>query len=103
MRNLQRRVAELIELYRQAEGLDTGSAASSGALASFGAEVLNFSRVGAAPPDHNWQEELGETAFALLVMAASTDVDLQSAMERAVDRYTQVLTEQADATTAAAG
>lgn len=52
-------------------------------------EALNGSAYGrqAFQPPAGWQEELGDTFFALICVANSTDVDLEAALAEVLAKY----------------
>lgn len=52
-------------------------------------EMLKVTRYGRAPfhPPAEWAGELGDVLFALVCVANSTGVDLQQALEAALERY----------------
>lgn len=48
-------------------------------------------------PGSNWSSELADCFFALVCLANSTDVDLEAALARALEKYRARLSEKGDA------
>ena len=62
-------------------------------------EVLTTTDYGRTPfrPSESWREELGDVFFALVCLANSTDVDLENALQQALDKYRERLAQKGDA------
>lgn len=96
---MQRRVAD----FTTRTGLDTSIpfraldlAAETGELAK---EVLKATDYGSDPfaPTDGWADELADTLFALICLANSTGVDLESALDGALAKYAARLAERGEA------
>lgn len=61
-------------------------------------EVLTRTDYGRTPfrPSERWQEELGDVFFALVCLANSTTVDLEEALQQALDKYRERLARKGD-------
>jgi len=100
MRNLefQRKVVEFVKAYKleaSAPSRVLDLVAEVGELAK---EVLTATDYGHTPfqPSKRWHEELGDVLFALVCLANTTDVDLEEALEQALDKYRERLAQKGD-------
>jgi NTP pyrophosphatase (non-canonical NTP hydrolase) len=97
--SLQQRVSEFVEEHGleapiQARTLDLVSEA--GELAK---EVLKGTKYGGQKfePPQGWEDELGDVFFALVCLANSTGVDLETTLESALRKYRGRLGSRSDA------
>jgi NTP pyrophosphatase (non-canonical NTP hydrolase) len=89
MSSLQRTVASFvgeagIEAPVEARLLDLVS--EVGELAREVLDATNYGRAPFRPPD-GWSGELGDAFFSLICLANSTGVDLEAALDGALDKY----------------
>jgi len=94
----QRKVAEFVTVHELEIPIPfrvLDLAAEAGELAK---EVLTATDYGRSSfrPSEMWQAELGDVFFALVCLANSTGVDLEEALERALDRYRERLAQKGD-------
>ncbi|CAN5872284.1 nucleotide pyrophosphohydrolase [soil metagenome] len=97
---MQRRVADLvarhgIEAPVQARLLDLTS--EVGELAKELLEATKYGRESLVEPPDSWGDELGDVLFSLVCLANSTDVNLTTALQGALDKYDERLRRDGDA------
>ncbi len=93
MSTLQRTVASFveeagIEVPVEARLLDLIS--EVGELSKEALKATNYRRVPFSPPE-SWAGEMGDVLFALVCLANGTGVDLESALDGALDKYRERL------------
>lgn len=84
-----------IEAPVQARLLDPSS--EVGELAKEALKATDYGRRPFEEPPDGWEDEMGDVLFSLVCLANSTGVDLEVALQRALDKYEARLRRGADA------
>jgi len=99
MSTLQRTVATFVEeagIEAPVEARLLDLISEVGELSKESLEATSYGRDSFRPPD-GWAGEMGDVLFALVCLANDTGVDLESALDGALDKYRRRLTLGEDA------
>lgn len=89
MKDLQKRIAEFIEENNMQTGPEFRALDLASEFGEVAKEILKMTDYGKAEvkPRDEIKGELGDVLFALTALADSLDVDLEEALEMALDKY----------------
>lgn len=91
---MQQRIAEFVATHHLEAPVPARLLDLTSELGELAKEVLKSSHYGRHPftPTENWPGELADALFALICLANTTGVDLQIALDHALEKYTHRLT-----------
>lgn len=92
--NIQRRVAGFVEEYGLEAPVQVRVLDLISEVGELSKEVLKATDYGREPfqKPQNWDDELGDVSFSLVCIANSTGVDLEGALDGALEKYRERLT-----------
>lgn len=97
--NFQKRVAQFVAAHDLETGVEARLLDLISELGEVAKEVLKGSEYGRVPfhPTAEWEQELADAFFALICIANSTGVNLDTALDDVIMKYTTRLTSEGDA------
>lgn len=95
----QQQVAQFVADHGLEAGIESRLLDLTSEVGELAKEALKITRYGRKPffPNDEWEAELADCFFSLLCVANLTGVDLDEALERALDKYEDRLERRGDA------
>ena len=95
----QLRVQEFVDLHQLSSDANTRLLDLMSETGDLSKEMLRATEYGkhAFTPNDAWRDEIGDVYFALLCLANTTDVDLNDALARALEKYANRLARRGSA------
>jgi NTP pyrophosphatase (non-canonical NTP hydrolase) len=95
----QQRVADFVDTHDLRTGAEARLLDLTAEVGELAKEALKATEYGRTPfiPGESWDDELADVFFALICLANSTAVDLDTGLDRALAKYARRLRERGEA------
>lgn len=96
MERIQKNVQDFVRTHDIETDINSRMLDLQSEIGELAKEILKSTRYGKTEfiPNDDWENELGDTLFALICLANHTHIDLESALKKALQKYERRLAEK---------